>query len=57
MLKAHRDRAKGCQLLTEVEGTQQDIEAQQVHKEIPHIIGQPQVIGILYRRQHISTII
>ena len=31
---------QSCQIDTEVKGTQQDIEAQQVHEDIPHILGQ-----------------
>ena len=41
-------------MLTEVEGTQQDIETQQVGKDKPHILGQPQMIGIHRLRQQIS---
>ena len=40
------DTAKGCQMLTEVEGSQQDVEAQQIGKDEPHIFRQPQVIGV-----------
>ena len=44
-------RTQCSQVLTEVEGSQQDIEAQQIDKQIPHIVGQPQVIGLLDGRQ------
>ena len=45
------------QLLTEIEGTQQDVEAQQVHEQVPHIIGQPQMVGILHLRQQVGTVV
>ena len=44
-------------MLTEVKGAQHDIEAQQIDKQIPHIIGQPQVIGLFYGRQRSGTAI
>ena len=44
-------------VLTEVEGTQQDVEAQQIDEQIPHIVRQPQVIGLLDERHGISTMI
>ena len=50
-------RAQRCQLLTEIEGAQHDVEAQQIDKQIPHIVGQPQVIGILHLRQQVRTLI
>ena len=42
---------------TEVEGTQQDIEAQQVGKNIPYVLRQPQVICLLHLCQRIRTLI
>ena len=50
-------RAQHGQIPTEIKGTQQDVEAQQIGKHIPHILWQPQVIGINTLRQHISTVI
>ena len=47
------DTTQGRQMLSEVEGTQQDVEAQQVGKHIPHVLWQPQMIGIHSFRQHI----
>ena len=40
------DGAECRQGLTEVEGSQQDIESQEVCKDIPNIVGQPKMIGI-----------
>ena len=48
---------QGCHPLTEVEGTQQDIEAQQIDKHIPHILWEPQVVGIDHLSQGVSTIV
>ena len=44
-------------MLTEVEGTQQDIEAQQIGKYEPYVLGQPEVIGIDSFRQQIRRTI
>ena len=33
-------------MLTEIEGTQQDIEAEQIGKDEPYVFRQPQMIGI-----------
>ena len=44
-------------MLSEVEGPQQDIESQQVHEHIPHVLWQPQVIGINHLRQQVSRAI
>ena len=41
-------------MLTEVEGTQQDIEAQQIGKYEPYVLWQPEVIGIDSLRQQIG---
>ena len=46
---------QGRQIDAEVKGTQQDIEAQQVHEDIPHILGQSEVIDGLYLRQQGRT--
>ena len=45
------------QILTEVEGTQQDVEAQQVGKDIPHVLGQPQVIPRRGLRQQLRRVV
>ena len=39
------DGAQRSQILTEVEGAEQNIEAQHIGKDVPHILRQPQVIG------------
>ena len=44
-------------MLTEVEGTQQDIEAQQIGKYEPYVLWQPEVIGIDSLRQQIRRTI
>ena len=41
------------QLLTEVEGPQQDVESQEIGKHIPHVLRQPEVIGIGGLRQYV----
>ena len=41
-------RAKNGQFATEVESTQQYVEAQQIGKYIPHILGQPQMIELAH---------
>ena len=51
------DTTQGSQMLTEVESPQQDIEAQQISKHIPHVLRQPQVIGIHSLRQHLRRTI
>ena len=40
-------------MLTEVECPEQDIEAQEVGEYIPHVLRQPQMIGVHYLRQQI----
>ena len=44
-----QDGTQRSQMLAEVEGTQQDIEAQQVDKHIPHVLRQSQVVDLLQR--------
>ena len=44
-------------MLTEVEGTQQDIEAQQIGKYKPYVLRQPEMIGIHSLRQQIGRAI
>ena len=51
------DATQHGQLTTEVEGAHQDVEAQQVDKHVPHIVGQPQMIGVDDLRQKIGTLI
>ena len=51
------DRAERRQMLSEVESPQQDIESQQVHEHIPHVLWQPQVIGINHLRQQVGRAI
>ena len=50
-------RAKHSQLAAEVEGTQQDIEAQQVGKDVPHILGQPQMIELAHLVEHLLAVV
>ena len=49
--------AQRRQVPTEVEGTQQQIETQQIGKQIPHIVGQPQVPHVLHLRQHVRRLV
>ena len=51
------DAAQSRQVLTEVERTQQDVEAQQVDEQVPHIVGQPQVVGPHSLVQHLSAVV
>ena len=46
-----------CQVLTEIKGPQQDVESQEIGKHIPHILRQPEMIGIGSLRQHIGRMI
>ena len=46
-----KDRAQHSEVLFEVEGAQQNVEAQEIGKDIPHVFGQPQVVGILHLTQ------
>ena len=46
-----------CQIPSEVKGTQQDIEAQEIGKDIPYIFGKPQMIGFLHFCKRIGTLI
>ena len=50
-------RAQCSQIPPEVERPQQDIETQQIDKQIPHILGQPQVIGLHQLAQSVGTLI
>ena len=36
--------AKRCKIPAEIEGAQHDIEAEKIGKDIPYILGQPQVV-------------
>ena len=49
--------AQSCQIATEVEGAQQNVEAQEVRKQVPHVLGQPQVVGIDGRRQRVGAVV
>ena len=49
--------AQQGQVPAEVKGAQQDIEAQQVGKDVPYIVGQPQVVGLLGLLQHRRAVI
>ena len=51
------DGSQRGQIPTEVEGPQQDIEAQQVGKHEPYVLGQPQVIGIDTLLQHRGAVV
>ena len=42
---------------TEVEGPQQDIEAQEIDEHVPHVFGQPQVIGFLGLSQGLRALV
>ena len=44
-------------MLTEIKRTEQDIEAQQIGEDKPHILRQPQVIGVDGLRQVIGRVI
>ena len=51
------DGSQRCQPLAEIERTQQDVEAQQIDENIPHILGQPQVISLHRLTQHRRTVV
>ena len=48
------DRAQGCQVLTEIKGPQQNIEAQKIGKHVPNVLRQPQMVGVCSLRQQIG---
>ena len=49
--------AQHGQVPTEVESSEQDVEAQQIGEDIPYVLGQPEVIGIGYLAQQGGTIV
>ena len=49
------DGSQHSQLLAEVEGAQQDVEAQEVGKDVPHILGKPQMVGVHDLLQTVGT--
>ena len=49
------DGSQRCERLTEVEGSQQDIEPEQIDKDVPHIVGQPQMIGLRHLGQSVGA--
>ena len=51
------DTTQCCEMLTEVEGSQQDVESQQIGKDKPHILWQPEMIGVHYLRQQVGRAI
>ena len=51
------DRTQNSQLLAEIKSTQQDVEAQQIGKHIPHIFGQPQVVSVHHLAQCVGTFV
>ena len=51
------DGAQRSQRLSEVEGTQHDIEAQEIDEYIPYIVGQPQMISFHHLVEHFSATI
>ena len=51
------DGSQGGQQLSEVEGPQQDIEAQQIGKQVPYVVGQPQMICVDGGLYDITTLI
>ena len=50
-------RAQRRQIPAEVEGAQQEVEAQEVDEHIPDILGQPQVVGINDLSQQIGAVV
>ena len=51
------DGTQCSQMPAEIKGTQQNVEAQQIGKNIPHILGQPQMIGLHHLVQHTRALI
>ena len=51
------DTAQYGQILTEVEGSQQNIESQQIGKHQPHIFGKPEVIDVLGALEQLLAIV
>ena len=51
------DTSQRRQRLSEVEGTQHDIEAQEVYENIPYIVWQPQMICLHNLAEHLITVI
>ena len=48
---------EGGEMAAEVEGAQQDIETQKIGKKIPHIVGQPQMIGVGSHGHGLGTLV
>ena len=46
-----------CHPLAEIERAQKDIESQQVGEDEPHVLGQPQVVGINRLVQSVGTVV
>ena len=51
------DGAQHGQRLPEIEGPQQYVEAKQVGKHIPYVVGKPQVVGRLDGREDARTVV
>ena len=51
------DGTQRSQIPAEVESPQQDVESQQIGKHIPHVLRQPQVVGIGHSTQCIGTVV
>ena len=47
------DGTQRRQRLSEIEGTEHDIKAQEIDKHIPYIIRQPQMISLRYLTEHL----
>lgn len=51
------DGAKRRERLPEIERPQQDVEAEKIGKDIPHILGKPQMIELTHTVEHIGTLV
>ena len=48
------DTSQCCQMLTEVKRSQQDIEPQQIGEHVPHVLRQPEMIGVSHLHQQVG---
>jgi hypothetical protein len=49
--------SEGSKIPTEIKGTEHDVEAQEVGKDIPHILRQPKVISLNNTVKTLRTLI
>ena len=51
------DGSQGGQMLLEIEGPQHDVEAQEIGEEVPHVVGQPQVVEVHHLVEQVGAVV